>query len=187
MSIAYKKKELKCATWVGNQCIVSFDNTKLLKELGFAVGNRKSFCQYNKSYTYDGDKSHPESHRKGEIRLDGDFYTVNNKDDYDLSNKHYTIYEAPSQELVKKWLRDKFNIEIVVSRYKCWENINEDTDKKKEVDYYVVRVDDYRNGETHEATGYFTPVHYHLDEYDTYEKAFEEGITRGLKILKDEK
>lgn len=95
--------------------LISFETAKLAKEKGLQLGSRKSYCHYHKTYTYDGDPNHPESHRKDDVRLNYDFYTVNNAGTpLDISNKYYTIYEAPTQSLLQKWLREIHNIIVLI-------------------------------------------------------------------------
>lgn len=97
--------------------LISFEVAKLAKEKGFQLGNRKSYCHYHKTFTYDGDPNHPESHRKNDVKLNYDFYTVNNAGTpLDISNKHYTIYEAPTQSLLQKFIRETRGVHIEIHR-----------------------------------------------------------------------
>lgn len=142
---------------------IDFQTAKLAKEKFFCAGNRSIFTHYHKGYTYDGDKNHPESHRKNEIREDNSFYTINGHGS-DSSNKYYTLYERPTQSSLQKWLREKHNIIITITHWtkqpvngEMWDNC---------FDY------DFQQLENHGTT-----------PHKTYEEALEEGLLTALKLI----
>ena len=95
--------------------LITFETAKLAKEVGYMSGYHYSFIQYHNDYVYDDDPNHPESYKKDEIRLCDIFFHVNNFLKNDFSNKHYTIYEAPTQSLLQKWLREVHNIHVEIT------------------------------------------------------------------------
>lgn len=78
---------------------VTFPIAKLLKEKGFAAGSDSYYYVYQDDFLYDGDVSHPESHKKGEVRQ---HYVYNN-------NKYNSEfqYENPSIISIIYWLFSK--------------------------------------------------------------------------------
>jgi hypothetical protein len=150
--------------------IISFETAKLAKELGLQVGSRSSYILYHSSFLYNGDENHPESHKKEEIRLDFDFYTVNNNDLFDTSSENYTIYEALTQSLLQKWLREKNNIHIEI----CLNNVI-----GKENKGYTVNIS---FGNPVKFIPYWK-VHKDILLFKTYEEALEKGLQESLKLL----
>lgn len=71
---------------------------KLAKEKGFQRGSKTVYIDWidgsNTEWYYD-------------------YYTVNNKEGYDLSNESWTVYEAPTQNILKQWLKLKYNLPVV--------------------------------------------------------------------------
>ena len=151
--------------------LITFETAKLAKEKGLQLGCKISYCHYHSKYVYDGDPNHPESHKKNEIVLDRDFYTVNNYKGIDISNERYTIYEAPTQSLLQKWLREKYSIEVIAEpTYKS------DLTKKYTVCYYFKGVK-FRIKE--EDKSFDTIFKYFI----THEEALEKGLQEGLKLI----
>lgn len=81
------------------------------------------------------------------------------------------IYEAPTQALVQKWLRDVHNININISfkpNIKKW-------------DFFPYKMS--LNGREYlKAINYYTTVHVSR-RYDTYEDALENGIIEALDMI----
>lgn len=149
--------------------IVSFETAKLAKKKGLQIGSRKSYCHYHKTYTYDEDPNHPESRRKNDVRLDYDFYTVNNAGTpLDISNEHFTIYEAPTQSLLQKWLREVHNIHI--GGEVRWNNF------ENEEIIYEFWIKDMR--EVKVSKRIFTEP-----SCLSYEEALEKGLQEALKLI----
>lgn len=94
--------------------LVNFETARLAKKRGFQFGCSTIFVQYHKSYKYDGDASHPESHKKGEIREQNDSYMMNNSH-MDLSNDYYTLYERPTIYQLATWFRVQHKIIIEIN------------------------------------------------------------------------
>lgn len=138
--------------------IIKFETAVLAKEKGLQFGCKKSYCEYHSSYEYDGDKTHPESYEKGDVRLDN-FFTVNNYKNLDLSNEHFTIYEAPTQSLLQRWLREVHNIHTAILPKILPSN---------EIKYYCFKGKMKKDFE---------------DLYDTYEEALETGLYEALELI----
>ena len=73
-----------------------FELCKLLKKAGYKEGSDKFLVEYTEDYVYDEDPNHPESHRKGEMRV-YNMYHKNNNDDINH-------YELPTLEEINNWL-----------------------------------------------------------------------------------
>ena len=100
------------STWIIEvmEC-VEFMTAKLLRKAGFRRGSAAFYHRYPSDYVYDGDPSHPESHRKGEVYL----YTMYLKND--VKEDRYS-YEAPSQQEVVEWLIGNYHLLVVVDTAK---------------------------------------------------------------------
>lgn len=144
---------------------ITFETAKLAKEKGFQLGSSNSYCQYHTDYNYDNDPSHRESYKKGQIQFLMDSFMINDEKEIgDFSNEYYTLYEAPSQTLLQKWLREKHNIDVYI--------VPSGASKK------------LRNNLYHFILWY-------KDEYQTesevsskiYEEAMERGLFTALRLL----
>ena len=94
--------------------LISFETAKLAKEKGFDV---PTYHYYENSLTEsdhkeDG-KTGPFGWAKGEVNLQSDYF-INNWKDSDYTNKSWYMCSAPTQELLKKWLRLKHHIHIQI-------------------------------------------------------------------------
>lgn len=141
--------------------LITFDTAKLAKEKGLKLGSRKSYVRYKKSYNYDGDPNHRESYKKGDVSLDYDFYMINGENKLgDLSNNVYDLYEAPTQSLLQKWLREVHNIDVLI-----------DSVGGKHGYYHILQ---FVNSGDNINSDY---------NYTTYEKALELGLYQALKLI----
>jgi len=114
--------------------LISFETAKLAKEKGFNKG--------------------------------GYAYYVKNKFERSLTIKHMNespalTYQAPTQTLLQKWLRETHHIHIAIHLVYT-----------KPINYYAEVLKGGINGQE-----------YHLRSYNTYEKALESGIKKGLKWI----
>lgn len=147
--------------------IVSFELAKLAKEKGFSIGNSLYYVKYHSDYIYDYDPNHPESHKKDDIRLKYNVYHKNSEKHYDISNEHFNIYEAPTLELIHKWLRENHNMYILVET--TFENTGLYSSKWKS----TIEVP-------------FKRFHWTTGKYyigDTYEEALERALIEALKLI----
>lgn len=134
--------------------IISFETSKLIEEKGF-----KEPCYYY----YTNDKKLHEPYLENGSSTDIDFRV----DLEDLLESYYftkNVYAAPTQSLLQKWLREKYNtiVEILIFDKGFLE---------KDKFCYQWRV--YPNTED-----WFTGL-----EFKTYEEALEEGLQEALKII----
>ena len=73
-----------------------FELCKLLKKAGYKEGSDKFLVEYTEDYVYDEDPNHPESHRKGEMRVYDHYYKNSDED----TNR----CEIPTLEEINMWL-----------------------------------------------------------------------------------
>lgn len=78
----------------------------LLKKNGYSVGSSHSFVKFDDDFVYDGDESHPESHRKGEVRI-YDFYFKNEEDNPGQ-------FELPDIMDTVDWLQEKSGVFFMI-------------------------------------------------------------------------
>lgn len=81
---------------------VSFEFAKLAKECGFSEDSNHSYSEMQSDYVYDNDPNHPESHKKGEIKI----YSLFNRN---KENNEHT-YEIPTYGKLIDWLAIEHNI-----------------------------------------------------------------------------
>lgn len=77
----------------------SLELAKQLKKIGFNEPCDYSYTVYTSDFIYDGDPDHPESHKKGDIRI-YDFYNEN-------SGNRKNTYSMPHLYDVQKWFRER--------------------------------------------------------------------------------
>lgn len=150
--------------------LIKFDTAKLAKEKGYMNGGYTSYTQYHTDYVYDDDPEHPESHKKDEIRFHDRFFHINDFEKNDLSNEFFTIYEAPTQSLLQKWLRKKYNIEIHIDSI-TQTNYKNRTIKKAFYQYMVKSSSNY----------HFITLN--NKNFKEYEDALEEALQESLKSI----
>jgi len=120
--------------------LISFETAKLAKEKGFNEGTEKYYLT-GSSYIPDGFVG---------TRIIGlSFNEIEPKG----------MFSAPTQSLLQKWLREKYNIVVLISR---WINGHHKL-------YYHPIID----GVTFKSPGYIT-----------YEEALETGLRQALKLIK---
>lgn len=86
---------------------VEFVTAQLLRRAGFRLGSEAMYHRYPSDFVYDGDPSHPESHKKGEVCVYSDYFQNDEKED------RYS-FEAPTQEVVVRWLIQQYHLLVVV-------------------------------------------------------------------------
>lgn len=136
--------------------LVTLPTAKLLKEKKFQSGGRITYTEYLKTHKSDNPSFRM---KKGEVEFGDSFYFINNHVAYDISNKNYTIYEAPTQSLAARWLREKHELFVFVN---------------------------YRSFGIEECNGWYyhigeSPNHYSSVQFKTYEEAMESGLKEVLK------
>lgn len=138
--------------------LITFETAKLAKEIGYMNGGKTSYIQSHTDYIYDDDPKHPESYKKDEVRIDTKFFHINNFEKNDFSNEYFTIYEAPTQSLLQKWLREKHKLFVYV--------LDDD------------RIGKYYWGVSNLFSSSENP------DFNTYEEALEVGLQQALKFIK---
>jgi hypothetical protein len=96
-----------------DQCIV-LKTAKLAKEKGFNIGCNGSYTEFLKTHKSDNPSF---AMKKGEVEYDDSFFFINNNSMCDYSNENYTMYAAPSQSLLQRWLREVHSIEVFVKPF----------------------------------------------------------------------
>lgn len=93
---------------------------------------------------------------------------------YTHGNGYVEKRQSLTPSLLKEWLRDKHNIDVVVSR---------SSDGKD----YQFRCDFYNDvtETTFEGKTYFTPAHTHAEGFSDYFIAEEAGLARALKTIEN--
>lgn len=132
--------------------LVNFETAKLAKEKGF---DEETYAFYNSAK----DLINPLQSHKGNEHVNHIILSkYNSSKAYDsLTRKDATIYAAPTQSLLKKWLRDVHNIIVFVNPYPTTYS-------------WVMQY----NNRKDKTVG---------DLYNSYETALEEGLIEGLKII----
>jgi hypothetical protein len=174
------------------EAIISVEVAQLAKQLGYINGSSTSYIMYNSTYIYDGSPEHPESYKKGEVRFHSRNYQMNNIDsvayydgiDLDDPDTEYyelnkdlvkgdilwKLFEAPTQALLYKWLRENYNIHIKIDKIKDGYYGNIHIGDKEYVGYV------FKNSSI---------VHSFID-YDKYEICFENCLYKVIKYLLNE-
>jgi len=129
--------------------LVTFDTANLAKEKGFAEP-----CHY--AYGKNGESA---------VSFYEYFYEysrhkIKNGDNFNFYKGTYRNISAPTQSLLQKWLRDKFNIHIEIT----WVDTLSDI--------YVYHISTTNNAIRPDS------VFYH-----SYEESLEEGLKEGLKLI----
>jgi hypothetical protein len=148
-----------------DQCIV-LKTAKLAKEKGFNIGCNGSYTEFLKTHKSDNPSF---AMKKGEIEFDNSFFFINNNSLCDNSNENFTMYAAPAQSLLQRWLREvhNFHIEIVLGH----------DEKETWYDFYVYKIE----------LGYdddFLADSCDMDGNASYEETLETGLQEALKLMK---
>ena len=124
--------------------------------------------------------------KKKRFDIEQEFYYDENNKKYLLKDlyldniqrsKPLNYYNAPTQSLLQKWIREKHNINIMISDFI-------DSETGIEWDYEIVEI-----GIDIDENGHYTPlIAYSTDDpnrkFKTYEKALEIGLLKSLELIK---
>ena len=136
---------------------VSLETAKLAKEKGFDVGVSRSYVEYHRTNKSDNPAFRT---KKGEIGLESGYFV--NDGAGDLSNDNYTCYASPTLSLLRRWLFEKHNIDVLP--FKMYSRI--------------------RLGECYECKyndgGLILTTNF---DSETYEEGLEKGLQEALKLL----
>lgn len=120
--------------------LITFETAKLAKEKGF-----NEMCNYAHSEDDKGIIDKDKNHK----------YLFRNDS---MSDEVSGYISAPTQSLLQKWLREKYNIHIHIM-------------KAFEADWFFLNVNGY-------------DTDYNEKSIKTYEKALEKGLQEALKLIK---
>ena len=84
-----------------------FETARLLRNAGYRVGYQVFYHRFPSDFVYDGDPSHPESHKAGDVRIYRFWFKNNERED-----RH--SYEAPLQSDVVVWIIHRYHLLLVV-------------------------------------------------------------------------
>lgn len=87
--------------------VVEFATAQLLRIAGYNKGSEVYYHRFSSDFVYDGDPSHPESHKKGDVLVYRDWFKNNDRED------RYS-YEAPQQLDVVVWMIQRYHLLVVV-------------------------------------------------------------------------
>ena len=146
--------------------VISLETAKLAKQKGFNAGVKGNYVEYLKTNKSDNPSFRT---KKGEVTYDSDYF-INNDKMCDYSNENYTMYAAPTQSLLAKWLRDVHDIQV----YAYSHTIRDPHPKMGTAKYrdYVAHVNEKEINDARD------------EEYQTYEAALEAGLKYALNTLK---
>ena len=131
--------------------LITFETAKLAKEKGFNILTRNHWS------TYDNQG------------IENNFLRKSYKADWNeknipyVSNKLETLYSAPTQSLLQKWLREVYDIDITV---------NSNNESRINRLYEAVIYSDVIEEESNEFSW-----------FKTYEGALEDGLLEALKLI----
>ena len=144
--------------------VISKSTAELAKEVGFNISSYKYYL--TKSYT----KGVEEKLIIGELRTQGA-----EVDMILIRDGNYAY--APTQSLLQKWIRDKHDIHISISRVYSSQN------DLIEFAGYVVYIASPDWGTHYEVNS----DKYYSERFDTYEDALEDALYETLKIIQQNK
>ena len=126
--------------------LISFETAKLAKEKGFyQEPNKLKIPYYNYKGEFNGDVSdYLKKYLKGEDTSDVESVS------------------APTQSLLSKWLREKYDIDVIINTYR--------NQNQKYYKYFI----------SEKSKNLIKSEEY----YDTYEEAYEIGLQEALKLIK---
>lgn len=142
------------------ESLITLNTAKLAKEVGFDIA---VFYHYGETPVNDiAVLVEPDNPQLGQGWI---------LQNYNHSSFVYRKWSAPTQEILQKWLREKYNIHIVV----WWA----DEKVKDGVEKYYFEIGWRDTERTHIQTGNYNSLS------DTYEDALELGLQTALNKLKD--
>jgi len=135
--------------------LISFETAKLAKEKGFDNGSDTFYA-------------------KNTVFKSWDLYVIDDIGGRHYNSKNNSQYEAPTQSLLQKWLRDEHKLHILIHPDKMTEYNNGElffncSVKLNARDYEYALILRHKSK---------------IAEYNTYEEALEEGLKQSLKLIK---
>lgn len=131
--------------------IITFKTAKLAKEAGFKAETHHYYIHYDDT----------PGNRGLCPNLVGKCYLINNPEILDVGEHSFNFltFQAPTQSLLQKWLREKENIHICI-------DVNPHNRTKWELKLFKI--------DTHKSIGYSSA------SYKSYENALEKGLQFAL-------
>lgn len=149
--------------------LITFDTAKLAKEKGFDWECNNWWVE-TLEHKLDIPRSGVEHFPSHEPRILG----------HKPSGNHHIIHaSAPTQSLLQKWLRDNYNIMIVIGHHIDYDNPNKVWKNKKDI-LYELFVNYYGENFEIPCTDYDD---YYQSHITTYEEALEIGLQEALKLI----
>lgn len=145
---------------------IKLDTAIIAKAKNFDALVDSCYVQYKKSYVYDSDPEHPESHKEGDVYIEK-MPHKNGASNMDLSNNLYAAYARPTQALLQKWLREVHNIRVYPTQ--------------KIAGDFGFEI--YIKNEENPAGSPFKRVSYFTQHFNSYEAALEEGLQEALNLI----
>ena len=136
--------------------LITFETAKLAKEKGFVNGTKGCFIVYKEdNINPKGDKGT----KKGEFEYCKRFSLKNGELD---SDEDYKYLERPTQSLLQKWLREVYNIHLMIEPF---------YNEQKVLVYGFDLITERTEEETIVEKG-----------FKNYEEALEKGLQEALKL-----
>ena len=142
--------------------LISFAHAILAKEKGF---------DWDVLHTYRDGKLDYEDYYDGYI--DELYYNANGIN----RTKFKEIISAPTQAVLLRWLREKHNIDVVISPERYPRGVNYCVQAQK---FDFTADPELFLNFVAKGSGWFNDN----NEYDSYEKSLEKGLFEGLKLIK---
>jgi hypothetical protein len=147
--------------------LISLSLAKLAKEKGFNIFSE---------YWYNGKEEEQSINYPGDEALSDYFDYTNNKNNPSIINiLNGSIYLAPTQGLLQKWLREVHNIWINIYT----NNLDSNFTKNKPYDHWILsfRIETLIDNKFHSKLM--------VDGFaNSYEEALEQGLIESLKLIK---
>lgn len=142
--------------------VIDFETAKLAKEVGFDEETLHFYVKPNsKMFGVDEQgRTFPIKNIPKKLYTVGKHATLN----------HKNVYSAPTQELLRKFLRTKYNIDIHIKSHQYEESDTKD---------YFTEVRFWNESPSNDCL--------RIGIYDSYEQALEAGLKEALKYLLNKK
>lgn len=142
--------------------VITYNTAVLAKEKGYNISKKYNNYHHGMAFYKNMELQEDENIGGGSMSLFED------------------IYDAPTKEELKTWLRKEHNIDVTVSVHGEIDLYVKDSSLLKT---YTARVDNWNvQWSIHDGTGLVMPEHYHF-EGSNYNDAFEQGLYKALELI----
>lgn len=153
--------------------LISFETAMVAKEKGFDCkvknfyNDERELCESDNRFL---DNYNDNSVANRRLRFDED------------DEENYVVYSAPTQSLLQKWLREKYDIHIGVTAF---------TNEARGVgtlkyQKHISTKDNNYGGDLENSCDRLKTNNPFLYLYDSYEEALEIGLNEGLKLISND-